>query len=66
MSPQPDEVSVEDAYAAALMEVSVLQSRVIQGRALIRKLQREVTSGTPCDCEARNGGADHPAPDFSD
>jgi hypothetical protein len=65
MPKQPDAVSIEDAYAAALVEVGRLQEQVILGRARIASLKREVARGQENVSNTGNDGGGDPAGDFS-
>lgn len=63
---QPDAVSIEDAYAAALVEVGRLQEQVILGRARIASLKREVARGQEISSDTGDDGSSDPPCNFSD
>jgi hypothetical protein len=64
--PQPDAVSLQDAYAAALVEIARLQERVILGQAFITALKRGEVDGPQSNGTSGDGGRNDPPHHFLD
>jgi hypothetical protein len=61
-----DQVTVEEAYAEALVQLAHLQEQVILGRALITSLRKEVERGSQNAGNAGDAGRDDSPHHFSD
>jgi hypothetical protein len=63
---QPDGVTAEEAYAAALVEIARLQERLILGQALISRLKKEANDGPTRPGNTGDDRSDDPTQHFSD